>query len=141
MNDEATTPRVCEACGQRDLLSEDEREVLRGEIDCPWCSDGYQNPMQQVRWREFRRVMSKISGTYSVFESLIKDLLVRLALLGGSGDEKAWTLRDEGEVVLQKWLSAEPTTTERAESSQELLAFNRKALDYLLEQHDPAKSL
>lgn len=120
--DPPDTPKTCEACGGS------------VEDDCSWCDRGFQSVEQQARWRNFRKRMQKISGTYSVFRDMLESLIGRLYAIG---TPEATRLADGGRERLHKWLLAEPATEGRIAAIQELVAFNGKALDYLTALRGP----
>lgn len=118
MEDSADTPRVCEACGG-------DKEV---DPPCVWCSSGFQDLKQQGMWRKFRIRLSKISGTYSLFQGAIEEIIGKLDRAGG---EEAQSIAIEGREVLCKWLVSDPGTIERDDAGRGLAAFYRTALDHL----------
>lgn len=119
-SDSPDTMRSCEACGGGPLVEE-----------CQWCNNGFQTAAQQNLWRQFRQRMRHISGTYGFLESTVEDLVDRLKLLG---DEKANTLVEEGEILLEAWRDADPTNGGRDAYTELLKAFNKQALDYLFSE-------
>lgn len=116
MEDSSDTPRVCEACGGE------------SEGSCPWCSRGFQNTRQQEVWRQFRQRMSKISGTYSIFQGLIEGTI---GLLEQMKDEEARSLALEGRDVLCRWLLSDHGSVERDEAGRGLVLFHNRSLRFL----------
>lgn len=109
------TPRICEACG--------------GQMgDCKWCTAGYQSPEQQASWRVFRNRMRKISGTYSLLEDLVNQVIGRLEKVR---TDRAIGMVEDGRKLLAAWHSAEADTEERKLIVVRMSAFHRKALDLL----------
>jgi len=119
MDDPADTPRVCEACG--------------GESDaiCHWCTEGFQDSTQQVNWRSFRQRMSKISGTYSIFQGMIEETI---DILDKIEDDEAKAMAVEAREVLCKWLVSDHGTAERDEAGKGLVTFHNKALSFLMKR-------
>lgn len=119
MDEAHDTPRICEACGGEDLDL---------ESGCPWCTSGFQNMAQQVRWRKFRQRMSHISGTYSLFQSTVEEVISRLDRLT---NDEARTLAIEGREVLTIWMISDHGSSKREEAANSLRLFYTRAMDYL----------
>lgn len=107
------TPRVCEACGGS-----------AGHV-CRWCVDGFQTVEQQKDWKDFRLKVSHISGTYSMAQQMVKDMIL---ILEQKADERAVKLASEGREILARWMASAPGTGERAEATRHLMAFHNLAL-------------
>jgi hypothetical protein len=71
--------------------------------------------------------MGKISGTYSLFQGMVEELLERIDGLEG---EEAQSLVVEGREALCKWLISEHGTPDRDEAGKALLVSYRHCLDY-----------
>ena len=116
MGDGPDTLRLCEACG--------------GSLDdpsaCLWCSGGFQDVEQQVRWSLFRRRMKKISGTYDFLRDTVEDLVERLLAVPGSSD-----LASEGRRLLHEWEVTDPSDKGRRDVAKELSGFTSRAIDRL----------
>lgn len=112
---ETPTPRVCDACGG-------------APADCRWCSGGYQTLQQQRAWQMFRNRMRTISGTYSLLEGLVNQLIGRLR---ERGSDEANILADEGKDLLITWWASDADSDERKETAARMSAFQRRALDVL----------
>ena len=114
------TLRECEACGGRGL-------------DCPWCNNGLQTLQQQRSWKRFRKRMRKLSGTYSVLEDLILDILDRLGRRGDTGSD---VLCSEGMLIMHRWRTLDPLDERRLALFEEMKDYTKRALDHL-EKHTP----
>ena len=118
--DTADTPRICDACGDKDAL----------RADCKWCTNGYQDAIQQARWSEFRKNLRKVSGTYNAMEGILAGMIEDLRT--HVSDPVGADLLQQGEDLLRSWLEAEPASPERSAASQNILVFHRSTMDYLL---------
>ena len=117
MEDECPdTPKVCESCGG---------DWMQG---CHWCSDGYMDAGHMARWKAFRTRMRTMSGTYSLFQSLIEGLADRLI---ADGTAKSYEVAQGGLSALARWMEAEPDTHEREEASKDVSKFHGLAVDRL----------
>jgi hypothetical protein len=116
MDDGPDTLRLCEACGG----TPDDPSA------CLWCSGGYQDVEQQVRWSVFRRRMKKISGTYDFLRDTVEDLVRRLVSTPGSAD-----LAAEGRMLLHEWEVTDPSGDGRRDVTKDLSDFVRRAVDRL----------
>ena len=117
MEDAADTPRACAACGGE------------SSEECPWCTSGFQDASQQERWKRFRQRMSKISGTYSIFQGIIEKTI---DILDQMDDEEAKAMAIEARKVLCKWLISDHGTLERDDAGKGLVSFHNKALKFLV---------
>lgn len=111
------TPRLCEACGGR------------GGQECRWCDAGFQDVGQQKSWREFRRRMRAISGTYSIVASTMSEFIERLEK---AGSDETRSMAKEGTDLLRAWTEADPDSPERRKASVDISLFQRKALMLLI---------
>ena len=108
-----TTLRVCEPCDGQ---------------GCPWCHNGLQSREQYRMWGAFRTRMRNISNTYSFVESIVLDILDRLNAIDS---DEALVLALEGQRLFEKWCRANPVNRGREKATEDLKAFNKKALDFL----------
>jgi len=115
---EPDTLRLCEACGG----TPDEPDA------CLWCTGGFQDVEQQVRWRKFRRKMRQISGTYDFLRGTVEDIVSRLIRSGGT---ERLELAMRGKRLLTEWETSDPAGGGRAEVTKELSDFTRRAVDAL----------
>ena len=117
-DEEPDTLRLCEACGG----TPDEPD------ECLWCTGGFQDVEQQVRWRKFRRQMRKMSGTYNFLTDTVEELVKRL--LDAGGPERI-ALAMEGKHLLSEWENADPAHGGRSGITVELSDFTKRAIDEL----------
>jgi len=117
-NGEPDTLRLCEACGGK---PEDPDA-------CLWCTGGFQDVEQQVRWRKFRRQMRQMSGTYDFLKKTVEEFIDRLL---SSGGPERLVLAMEGKRLLSEWEMADPVNDGRAEATHNLSNFTKKAMDAL----------
>lgn len=116
MDEPKLTPRACEACGGR---------------GCKWCTDGFQDQEQQTDWRKFRQKMRRISGTYSMLENLVRELVKRMEEIG---TEESLKVAERGRSCLHRWIMAEPDTAERRDASVDMNIFQKDALLVLMKK-------
>lgn len=95
--------------------------------ECVWCQDGFMNSKQFIRWKKFRNNMRQVSGTYTLLQSIIEDLIVRLT---GTGNREAMEIKIKGKKLLATWKNAE-SSEDRNEASKELHGFHKKAMEFL----------
>lgn len=105
--------RTCEAC--------------QGE-GCPWCLNGLQSRVQSARWAKFRQQMRYLSNTYSFLQAVVLDVLERLR---EDDSSVARILEAEGRDLFALWESVDPSNGGRDAVTENLKAFNKRALDYL----------
>jgi hypothetical protein len=119
MTEARDTLERCEAC-----------DAGPGCADCDWCEGtGAVEAIQNARWRKFKAKMRKESSSYNFVGAAIADVLNRLAASERPGALKLYV---EGNDLLAKWEAAESLTEARTKATSELLAFNRRALDFLV---------
>ncbi len=114
--DKSDTPRVCEACGDA------------SEVECHWCTNGFQSEAQQKAWRHFRKRVTKVSGTYQMAQRMIEDII---EVLDEKSEPETARLAEEGRILLQKWVDADPVTAERTSATSDMKEFHRRVLDFL----------
>jgi hypothetical protein len=110
------TPRSCEACGGD---SGDE---------CNWCTNGFQDKAQQLKWKQIRQRMRSVSSTYTGFQGIMEAVLDRLEELG---TDEALELKSEGREVVAQWATSAAGSADRDEATRVLMVFHQNALDML----------
>lgn len=79
-------------------------------------------------WQDFRTKMRFMSNTYSFLEAVVLDLVERLAQ---ENSDEALVLSLEGQRLFERWGRVKHEDGGRKEITEELKAFNRRALNYL----------
>lgn len=100
-----------------------------GKSECGWC--GTTGAMTKAQAYHYRRHMQRLraaSSTFPLVESLVRDVLAKIALSERAG---AVGLVAEGVELLERWRETESLSHEREEAARELREFHRKALDFL----------
>lgn len=108
--EEPTTQRTCEACGG---------------AGCNWCTEGFMNINQFSKWRDFRKRMRNISGTYSMLESIVDNLIQELTKIG---HEETLREAQKASIDLRVYLNAEINSKERNNAAMDLISFQRTAI-------------
>jgi hypothetical protein len=114
--DDIKTPRVCEACGGLGN-------------PCKWCLDGFQDPDHQEAWSLFRNRMRSISGTYSLLESLMEQIIEKLNSIE---TEEAHNASIEGKKLLVIWWDHDIDSEERKNVSHKISEFQKKAIEIMM---------
>lgn len=97
--------------------------------DCGWCGGtGAMTKAQAYHYRMHMQRLRAASSTFPLVESLVRDVLAKIALSERAG---AVTLVAEGVELLDHWRETESLSHEREEAARELREFHRKALDFL----------
>lgn len=119
MHDESPdTLRPCEACGENPKF----------QLECIWCTNGFQDTKQHLKWRVFRQNMRNISGTYSFLESTVNEFILKLSESTKPGSRE---LECEGRKLILKWNNTDPTLGKRNETTLELTEFIKKSIKLL----------
>lgn len=102
--------------------------------NCGWC--GHTGAMNKAQAYHYRRHMQRLraaSSTFPLVESLVQDILTKVALSERSG---APSLVADGIELLKRWRDTESLSHEREQAAHELREFHRKALDFLAGVND-----
>jgi hypothetical protein len=115
---EPETEIQCPACGGGPM-----------RVECSVCAGtGLVTARQAYSWRVWEQRRRAASSTFPLVESLVRDVLAKIALSERAG---APGLVAEGVELLERWRETESLSHEREEAARELKDFNRKALDFL----------
>lgn len=105
-----------------------------GKGDCGWCgATGAMSKAQAYHYRVHLQRLRAASSTFPLVESLVRDVLAKVALSERAG---APSLVADGVELLKHWQETESLSREREEAARELREFHRKALDFLAGVND-----